>query len=374
MSIPDRRRSVIELERWAAPGSSLSIEYAASAIREIADSARDHWAASPGTDAAGVLFGSQAGNLVTIAAWRPLNLPAYDPSLLAEFVSSAKDDPGVSGLQAVGWFVSRERARVRPSLADLKAFNHIYPKDWRALLGVEPLRDGATLAAFYARGDDGLIQADHHPVPLRLEATPFAPRPSHPVPLARAVGQSPPQVLPGPDRRKWIWAAPAILTLAVITMLLHKPAGSPPSLAFQARDDGRELHLTWDKSSEPVLKASRGLLKINDGPKTEEFPLDREQLQRGDFSYARKSGDLELLLTVYRADKPEITESARFVGQPPGTTNSEDPATVRRQRDALLEENDRLRKSLQKETAKRQQMQEAVRILENRLEVAPRGR
>ena len=364
MSIPDRRRGVSPLERWSAPDSSLAIEYVASAPKEIGDYARDHWAASPGTDAVGVLFGSQAEDVVTIAAWRPLNLPAYDPSLLAEFLSSAKDDPGVGGLQAVGWFVSRERARVRPSLGDLNAFNHIYPKDWRALLVVEPLRDGATLAAFYARGGDGLIQADPHPVPLRLEATPIALRASHPAP----------QVSRRPDRRKWIWAAPALLAVAVITMLLHKPAGSPPSLAFQARDDGRELHLSWDKSSEPVLKASRGLLKINDGATTAEFPLNREQLQRGDFSYARKSGDLELLLTVYRADKPEIQESARFVGQPPGTTNTEDPAKVRRQRDALLEENERLRKSLRKETVRRQQVEDAVRILENRLEVAPRGR
>ena len=52
MSIPDRRRGVTALERWLAPDSSLSIEYAASVVLEIGDYARDHWAASPGTDAA----------------------------------------------------------------------------------------------------------------------------------------------------------------------------------------------------------------------------------------------------------------------------------------------------------------------------------
>ena len=371
MSIPDRRPSVIPLERWIAPDSAFAIEYAASTLREIGDYARDRWAASPGTDAVGVLFGSQTGQLVTISAWRSLNLPAYDPSLLAEFLASAKDDPGVSELQAVGWFVSRERARVRPSLADLKAFNHIYPKAWRALLMVEPMRDGATLAAFYGRDSDGLIPADYHPAPLRLEAAPFAPRPPHPAPLARVVGHALPRVLRMPDRRQWIWAAPAILAIGVVAMLLQNPAGTPPSLAFQVMDDGRELHLTWDKNSDSVRKAARGLLEIHDGPNQAEFPLSREQLQKGNFAYPRKSGDLELRLTVYRADKPAVQESARFVGPVPGSADSEDLLTVRRQRDTLVEENDRLRKSLRKEATKRQQMEEAIRILENRLEVAP---
>ena len=374
MSTPDRRPGVIPLERWVFPDSSLAIEYAASTLREIGDYTRDRWVASPGTDAMGVLFGSQAGQRVTISAWRSLNLPAYDPSLLAEFLSSAKDDPGVSGLQAVGWFVSRERARVRPSLADLKAFNHIYPRAWRALLVVEPMRDGATLAAFYGRGGDGLIPADHHPAPLRLEAAPFAPRAPHPAPLARVVGHPQPRVLRMPDRRQWIWAAPAILAIVVVAMLLQNPAATPPSLAFQVVDDGRDLHLTWDKNSDLVRKAARGLLEIHDGPSPAEFRLNREQLQKGNFSYTRKSGDLELRLTVYRADKPAVQESARFVGPAPGSADSEDPVAVRRQRDTLLEENDRLRKSLRKEATRRQQMEEAVRILENRLEVAPRRR
>lgn len=353
------------VERWSIPEGPLAIDYQPRMLREIGVHAR----ANP---TCGVLFGSMSENLVSIEAWRPIDLPPTGQPPLGQLLSAAKADPALTAWNAVGWFVSHARSRVKPSASDVEAFNHWFPRDWPMLLVVEPLRDGSAMAAFFARGTDGVLQSESRRAPLRLEAEPGEYRPPPP---PKALLPTPAAAVPRrgpwpPDRRQWIWAIPALLAFLVFAMLLYRPRANPaPSLAFQVADEGGELRMAWDKNSEPVQNAVGGLLEIHDGQAPVEFKLEREKLRRGTFSYARKSGDLELRLTVYRANNPPLQESARFVGPPPGRPPADDSAEVRRQRDSLQTEADRLREALRKETRRSQQLERAVRILENRLEV-----
>jgi hypothetical protein len=66
---------------------------------------------------------------------------------------------------------------------------------------------------------------------------------------------------------------------------------------------------------------------------------------------------------------PPIEESARFVGSPISLPVTDNAVELRKQRDALAKDNERLRDDLRRETNRNRDLEEAIRALENRVQV-----
>lgn len=391
------------LETWAIAEVQLSVEYEPHTLDEINGYALDglRQLSRRGIAVGGVLFGSRGEKSVRIAAWRPVAcehasgsafiLSQNDRNGLAQLLHESHADPELAGLHAIGWFVSHTREGVSLTESDLEIYNHFFPWSWQIALVIRPFRDRPTRAGFFLRDTEGRVKSDAshqefqlRPVAVRME------RPLHPViaeyaPPVRDL--EPPQVvplLPEPrrslmqanifsDRRLWIWAVPVMLALIIWAMLLDKPAPppvAPPSLGFHAVDSDGDMRLEWDKSLKQVRESTRGDLLIRDGQADPiRVNLDPTRLATGSYVYSRKSADVEIVLTVYPPSEKPLEESARFVGAPVGLSKTDSADELRKQRDALATDNERLRDDLRRETNRNRDLEEAIQALKNRVNV-----
>jgi len=108
---------------------------------------------------------------------------------------------------------------------------------------------------------------------------------------------APPQVAPvRPERRRSPWKSAALIAIAcaiaglVAGVLIHRAAASPAHLepmilGFQATPREDHLLLTWNPAAKAVRQATSATLSIQDGPETEDVPLDLETLHRGGVNY-----------------------------------------------------------------------------------------
>jgi hypothetical protein len=398
------------LETWTAAEVDLAIEYAPQLLDEINAYALDglKQLSRSGIAVGGVLFGSRGEKSVRILCWRPIAcehaisaafvLSPNDRSGLAQLLKSASADPELGGLHALGWFVAHTREGVWLNDSDLEIYSHFFPWSWQIALVVRPFRDRATQAGFFVRDAEGRVKSDaspnefqiagvaarlERPLPLPVVARyePMAPelprKDDQPEPIPTSPATVPRRSLAQArifsDRRLWIWAVPVMLALLVWAMLLEKPVPapvSPPALGFHAVDSAGLLRLAWDKSAQPVREATKAVLVIHDGGAPPvRLDLDPATLAQGAYVYSRKTADVEVFLTVSPKTGPPIEESARFVGSPILLPVTDNPVELRKQRDALAKDNERLRDDLRRETNRNRDLEEAIRALENRVQV-----
>ena len=172
------------------------------------------------------------------------------------------------------------------------------------------------------------------------------------------------------DNRVWLWAALLALASIVTAVLIRKPEAAPPaSISFHIADAGGGLQLAWDKNAKQVREAIGGALDIKDGNSSLRVPLDIARLREGGLPYTRKSGDLEVQLTVYPVKGSPIQESARFLAPSSTAPASGETERIRRERDSLAALVAGLKQSLRKETNRNQELQRQVRNLESRVQV-----
>jgi len=254
-----------------------------------------------------------------------------------------------------------------------------------------------------------------------------APAPASPTPAEQ---QAPAAELPLPSfqteerittRERWMWAIPIVLALGIAAFLLYQrsaPAGNNVGLRVSNQDQTVLIH--WDASSRAVRDAYRGEIQIDDGGKKAQISLNNEQLHSGKMSYLAQSGDVGFGITVYQANGEPVHDSTRWVShaatQPPQllpesapggnaapapapvTGSAASPARVipapastspptspalastppaaaadRAAADqaALQKQVQDLRAALAKERARADELQNLVRILENRLAIQP---
>lgn len=173
-----------------------------------------------------------------------------------------------------------------------------------------------------------------------------------------------------PDRRTWIWAVPVVLAVLVTMMLVDQPLTSAaPALSFRLSDEEGLVRIQWDAGAKPVRRAAGGTIEIRDGNQPWHVALTAEELRRGAYEYRRRSGDLEAKLAVSGADGATVEESARFVGPAGESEASRDG--LREERDQLAGQVSKLREDVRRTTARNLELENAIRILENRLEIAP---
>ena len=385
------------LEASPPPGTALTIDCAQEVIEQIRAAALAglRQLSRGGLEVGGLLLGEHTvegrANAIRILSWRPILCEhARGPAFLltdkdrAELTNLLRSMTGESstGTQPLGWFVSHTKGAAALTDSDHEIYRQFFPEAWQTTLVLNPGRDGSAEASFFVRDVHGRIRPAGQP---KFSISPAKP----PVPATR-VAAAPEQHLKSRraagrrawfERRGWIWLVPALLALIVVGTMLDRSVvnrimgwregvSKPASFGFRASDAGDELRIEWDRNSQTIREAARASLEIKDGTVTVPIALDSGRLREGFFNYTRKSGELELRMTVYPPSGAPAQEFTKFVGAPaPKRMTPEDAAVLRRERDTLKADVQQLREALRKESARNRQLEQTVRILEQRVQV-----
>jgi hypothetical protein len=310
-------------------------------------------------------------------------------------------------LVSVGWFLSHTRSEILMNESDQEIYSIFFPEPWQVTLVVHPMRAVGMRAGFFVRESDGSVKSDQShleftlpdrlagvtpierpprervPAPERrptlfpraeTSAVP-SPRWETPFPSSAPAAMAEPQFLPTErPRRNWmwlfIWAAVLLIgaVLGLRYLMLHT-SQEPIALTVVERDG--QLQIAWDHSAKPVTTATRGMISVVDGGETHNISLTPKLLEGGKVFYARKSGDVEIRMTVQDNSGRSTQEASRFLGltTPAPSVNPEELNTLQQERDELDSEVRRLRLQNGAQAARIQQLERTLRILETRLRV-----
>jgi hypothetical protein len=139
-------------------------------------------------------------------------------------------------------------------------------------------------------------------------------------------------------------------------MPVSQPASDPLSLALVDHDG--QVMIQWNPASKSVKNAARGSLQIMDGTETRTVALKPMDLAGGRSTYVRRSGDVEVRLTVEDSAGARVQEASRFLGRPP----------------ELEAEVARLRQANQDQALRIQTLERTLRILQTRLGIVDQGK
>jgi hypothetical protein len=118
--------------------------------------------------------------------------------------------------------------------------------------------------------------------------------------------------------RLWGTYAALLLTcIAGVTIALRTGNRSATrSVDLQLRDHDGQLEIRWDPRSDLIRQTAEAKLLILDGAERLIVRLDPGQLERGTAIYARRSGDVEVRISVPKRDGKIVEERAMFHGGP----------------------------------------------------------
>jgi proteasome lid subunit RPN8/RPN11 len=406
---------------WSVAESPITIEYSLIVIEEIRHAVAEGFQrlSRGGIEVGGILYGAREGRTVKVLAMRPIACehargPAFllsdkDRVALNEQLAADAHDPHLEGLISVGWFLSHTRSEITLSEADLELYSIFFPAPWQITLVVRPGRGGSMRAGFFVREADGTVKSENSYLefnfPDRLAGVLDRAPSSRPervqgerklnvMPKAEALqsavgaiaaarremlaarevpppafGQTP-QYLPSPPpKKKWPWLAgwAALVVLALILGIRFwagKPSQEPIALAVVEHDG--QLRIQWNHAAKPVMAAAHGTLVINDGKDTQTFVLSPKDLTAGNFTYERKTGDVEVRMSVEDSDGGKTQEASRFLGQPPVKVDANELNELRKKREELEAEVERLTRENHDQDEKIQQLQRTVQIMQAR--------
>jgi proteasome lid subunit RPN8/RPN11 len=416
-----------EFGSWEAHGRRLGIQYSLKALEEVRRAVVDGFLAFPrgGLEVGGVLYGFRESNVVWVAASRPLVCehafgPAFllsekDEAALRELLKAPDRDPQLSRLRPVGWYHSHTRSGILLSEPDIEIYNRFFPEPWQIALVLRPENGEPMRAGFFVREEDGSVRGEsgapefdlvplpEAPAPMPTNASPEPPPPvprspgsevREAAPLVRPMPapalRAPPPIEPEAGRGRSVWKLIAGALLAVLVGmgfyggLDWRKESRPSDVALRALDVDGQLVVSWDRNSSPVLEALGGVLEIVDAGSSVRLNLDGNQLRSGSLTYARKSDRVELRMVLPRKGAPPVEETVSFIGQPSmrEAQAAGSPAQRRDQlqtpggqravhpeRDEADAEVARLREALRKQTARNEELERAIRILRDRLQV-----
>ena len=309
---------------------------------------------------------------------------------------------------SVGWCLSHTRSEIGLSESDLEIYSIFFPAPWQVTLVIRPGRGGSMRAGFFVREPDGTVKSEssylefNFPDRLagvldrppertsrergerrttssyRTEAIEVAPAAQGGITPVFSQPLAGPQLLPPqPSRRKWPWLVAWALVVLVAAILglrywmqMQPQAQEPISLALIERDG--QLQIEWNHSAKPILNATGGSIQIVDGADSGTLDLTPRMLATGNYTVQRKSGDVQVTMTVETSGGAKVQEASRFLGRPVAASdkNSADLVEAQRRRDELEAEVARLQRENGQQAAKIQQLQRTLRVLEIRLGIA----
>jgi JAB1/Mov34/MPN/PAD-1 ubiquitin protease len=405
---------------WSAPEVAFRIEYSPEIMDEVRAYACDTLSrlSHGGREVGGVMYGLQRAGVIRVVTWRPikseyangdiLKLSNNDRLTLAVQFEAARGNAELKDLRPVGWFVTHYNGTVAMTEADLETYSGFFPESSQVTLVIHPTGGGRAEAGFFVRETDGSVKSDASYKQFVLEpmiaapaVTTIAPPEPVPVPVAPPPEPNPPAAplaplaaevpvalaLPSftideplPARERWLWAIPIALALGIAGWLLYvslvkpraqKPVGSVPMGFHVASSVGRTAQLEWDANAGAVRDGQRGELDVNDGGKSSQIALSSDQLHAGKMTYLAQSGDVGFDLAVYASSGAALHESTRLVAPAVSEPPPHALASATGDDTQLQAQVRRLTEDLRKERARADQLQNLVRILENRLGVHP---
>jgi hypothetical protein len=406
---------------WTVAESPITIEYSLIVIEEIRHAVAEGFQrlSRGGIEVGGILYGTRDGRTVRVLAMRPIACehargPAFllsdkDRMGLNQQLTADAEDPHLDGLISVGWFLSHTRSEITLSDSDLELYSIFFPAPWQVTLVVRPGRAGSMRAGFFVREADGTVKSESSylefnfpdrlagvldrapasrgervPGERRLNVMPRAEAfqssagavaaarrempPMREVP-APTFGQ-PTQYVPSPPpRKKWPWLVgwAILVILAAVFGLRYwmlKPAQEPISLAVIEHDG--QLRIEWNHTARPVTAAVHGTLVINDGSNTQTYALSPRELTAGSYTYERKTGDVEVRMSVEDSEGAKVQEASRFLGQAPVKVDQGELVDLKKKRDELETEVQRLTRLNRAQEERIQQLQRTVQIMQAR--------
>jgi hypothetical protein len=408
---------------WSVPESPVTIQYSLIVIEEIRHEVAQGFQkmARGGIEVGGILYGRRDGRSISILAMRPIvcehalgpsfQLSAKDRTALEAQMTQDQADPHLEGMFSVGLFVSHTRSEIALSEADLDLYNAYFEAPWQVVMVIRPGRAGAMRAGFFVRESDGAIHSQscylEFNFPDRLAGVLDRPRPE------RALGErrggprvegsaapalspaSNPSLVPAsipekltaphfalldssvpssPKKARWPWlVAWALVLVALIVLGLRyfvlRPVVEPISLAVLEREG--QLQIAWNHSARPVANAVRGSVEISDGGDTKHLALTPAELQRGNITYKRHSGDVEIRLVVEDEAGEKTQEASRFLGRPPEKHDESQTKDLETRRSDVDAEVTRLRQQNAEQAQRIQQLERIVKIMQTRSGEAP---
>ncbi len=418
---------------WNVAESPIEIEYSLVVIEEIRHEVAEGFQrlSRGGIEVGGVLYGTREGRTVRVLAMRPIACehargPAFllsdkDRIALNDQLTRDSEDSQLEGLISVGWFLSHTRSEIALTESDLEIYTIFFPAPWQVSLVIRPGRGGSMRAGFFVREADGTVKSENSYLefnfPDRLAGVLDRPpdrapreRPSRKIPSfyraeseagdagagatavapirvpsfgqPAAAGYGGPQLLPAPaPKRKWPW----LVLWAVLVVLLagaawrfwwQTAAPEPLGLAVIERDG--QLRVQWNPATRKVRTATRGALEFSDGGDIKTISLSKEMLESGNFTYVRKSGDVEVRMTVEAPDAARWQEASRYLGRPPAPAVPVAPAAsdpgpaAAASSDEAQTEIRRLKSENSRQADRIQQLERTIRLMQSRGIEAPK--
>jgi hypothetical protein len=399
---------------WAPPESSVAIEYSLMVIEEIRQA---------------VLYGIVDGTTVRILAVREMacehatgpsfHLSEKDLSALTEQLERNRTDPRLEGFAPLGFYVSHTRSDIVLMPGEFEIYNSRFGEPLQVVLVVRPGRAGKMRAGFFVREADGTVKADCSYLDFDFPDRALLPPSPPPAFKERRVREQPsagpraepedaqemepaetisrdvpalpaidplragpvrvPDYVPVPQpKRKWLaWtfsiagvlvaAAAAVLGLRYFG---HVPA---PPLSLNVSDGNSQMMIGWDPTSPTIRTAAKGTLVIVEGNDTQTSKLSPNELASGIYLYTRHTGDVQVSLEVETTARESRLEATRFLGPPPLPVTNDELDSVKRDRDALRGELDRLRDQNAKQAAQIRQLDRSLTILRTRIGIVGPG-
>jgi hypothetical protein len=87
----------------------------------------------------------------------------------------------------------------------------------------------------------------------------------------------------------------------------------PKTFVVHAAEVNGRVRVDWNPADVRDFKADAGVLRVQDGEMTHEYPIDRRTLETGGLDYLRKSDDVLLSLTLMGEGKPRTQVMVRTV-------------------------------------------------------------
>jgi hypothetical protein len=441
---------------WTAPASPVDIEYSMVVIDEIRRAVTEGFQrlSRGGIEVGGILYGTVEGRRLRIMAVREMvcehargptfHLSENDQGLLAAQLERERDDPRLSGMVAVGWYLSHTRSEITLQQSDLDTYNAFFPEPWQVTMVIRPGRAQAMRAGFFVRESDGAVKTDqsYHDFPFPDRPAGFVDRPSRerlspamappersgsfrtdgridarfdapmdaplegPPDLAPETGAHAPPAAgyrqplrPGPPSwspsaypgapRKLPWTAITVVVVgvvaAIVGMRFFGPRLNSEPLGLTVSERAGQLRIQWNRASNSVANATAASIEISDGDADNKqiVNLTGPQLTDGSYTYARKTGDVRVRMTVSGAGG-SVTEGSRFLGNPPEVAPDPTPQApdvsptaaaptavpTKEQRDAQQEEIDRLREENSQQAERIRRLERTLTILRSRLGIS----
>lgn len=311
---------------WSFPGCPVRIELSIRFVARLLEAIHPE----PEAAAAGLLIGRAASPTsievkdflavpVTTLGGRPIPPEEWDAVAQAK-----KAAIGKAGLHAVGVFRTQREGAMRLEADDLALMRAHFPGPGDVFLLLRRSSGGECTAGFFF-WDNGHIEGgfSYNEFPFdseRLRRDSAAQRSLEPAILDAPVAAVADQLLekplrarrPGALARLALAASLALNGVAVYYWSADRlGARGTPLLGMEARAQGGNVHLTWDRQAAILQSGAQGLLTILDGESLQEVRLDREDLRTiGHLAYAPASREVRFRLQILGVDGQSLASES----------------------------------------------------------------